>query len=82
MTQKGRTKDESFMLALYELAAQQGAWDTPVDRYEVGVRAGMQKTAVDTICKQLYRTNFIRKNEENEVYLTPHGMKLVDNLME
>jgi predicted transcriptional regulator len=81
MTQKGRTKDESFMMALYDLALNQGALDSQIDRYEVGTAAAMQKTAIDTICKQLLRTNFIRVGEESHlVYLTPHGLKLVESL--
>lgn len=83
MTQKGRTKDESFMLVLYDLASKTGQLDTSFDRYEVGALAAMQKKAIDTICKQLLRTNFIRVGEEDHlVYLTPHGVRLVEGLHE
>ena len=76
-----RTKDERFMATLYEMALETGEIDTAFSRYEVGTRAVLTDKAVDTICKLLIQANFIRKREEDQVYLTPHGMKLAAELV-
>lgn len=77
-----RTKDERFLITLYEMALETGETDAPFPRYEVGVRAVLNPKGVDTICKLLIQANFIRKKEEDEVYLTPHGVKLAQQLSE
>jgi len=77
MTHKHRTKDEQFILCLYEEAEKTGDIENPVDRYEVGKLAGLHPKAVDAISKLLIQANFIKKAGEVEIYLTPHGEKLV-----
>lgn len=76
----GRTKDESFMLRLYEEASKQSEIDAPLDRYAIGVLVGLQQKAVDTICNLLAQANFIKKQSKTEISITPHGVKLVQNL--
>lgn len=76
----GRTKDESFMLKLYEEALKQPAIDKPIDKYHIGESVGLQKTATDTICNLLAQANFIKKEGLKNVSLTPHGIKLIDDL--
>lgn len=80
MTHKHYTKDENYVLALYEEAVERGGAENPVDRYVAGTRAGLNTKGVDAICKLLVQTNFIKKESETEVYLTPHGLKLVERL--
>ncbi len=78
----GRTKDESFMLRLYEEAAKHSEMNQPIDRYHIGSLVGLQSKAVDTICNLLAQANFIKKYGKTEISITPHGMKLVDSLRE
>lgn len=80
MSRHNRTKDENFMLSLYEEAEKTGDLENALDRYQVGIAAHISPKGVDTICKLLIQANFIKKSSENEVYLTPHGIKLVQNL--
>lgn len=80
MPHKHYTKDENFVLALYEEALETGNPENPVDRYAAGNRAGLNPKGVDAICKLLVQANFIKKESETEIYLTPHGLKLVDRL--
>ena len=75
-----RTKDENFIMSLYEEAEKTGALENPVDRYLAGMAAHISPKGVDTICKLLLQANFIKKENESEVYLTPHGIKLVEKL--
>lgn len=74
------TKDENYVLCLAEEAELLGEFDAPIDRYTAGKRAGLHPKAVDTICKLLIQANFIKKAGETEVFLTPHGQKLVERL--
>lgn len=82
MTHKARTKDEMFMLRLYEEASKQEEIEDPLDRYQIGQLAGLQPKAVDTICNLLAQANFIKKRSPTEVSITPHGIKLVENLQD
>ena len=77
---KGRTKDESYMLNLYEESCKRPDMDDPHDRYHIGHLTGLQETATDTICQLLMRANFIVKRGEVEIAITPHGIKLVESL--
>ena len=81
MKHKNRTKDESYLLSLSEEAVRQGDKESSVDRYLAGERACIHPKAVDAICKLLIQANFIKKSGESGVYLTPHGIKLVDKLL-
>ncbi len=80
MVERARTKDETFMLRLYEEASKQPDIEDPLDRYQIGQLAGLNQKAVDTICNLLAQANFIKKHGKVEISITPHGMKLVDNL--
>lgn len=74
-----KTKDERYLLTLFEMAVESGDMKTEFHRYEVGVRAVLSDKAVDAICKLLLQANFIKKNGEM-VYITPHGIQLAEQL--
>lgn len=74
------TKDENFVLSLYEEAQASGDVENPIERYQAGTRAGLSPKAVDAICKLLVKANFIRKASETEIHLTPHGIALAERL--
>ncbi|MEI8124255.1 MAG: hypothetical protein WCG42_00690 [Parachlamydiaceae bacterium] len=80
MSRKNRTKDENFVISLYEEAEKSGNAEAPVDRYHAGERAHLAPKGVDTICKLLIQANFVKKSGEVDVYLTPHGLKLAERL--
>jgi hypothetical protein len=80
MVDRARTKDETFMLRLYDEASKLPSMEDPLDRYQIGILAGLQQKAVDTICVLLAQANFIKKYGKIEISITPHGMKLVENL--
>ena len=82
MAKQARTKDESFMLKLYEEALKQQDVEDPLDRYAIGRLAGLQERAVDAICSLLVQANFIKKQGLNDISITSHGIKLVENLKE
>lgn len=75
------TKDENYVLSIAEEAElASGGIENPVDRYLAGKRAGMNPKGVDATCKLLIQANFIKKSSESDIYLTPHGVKLVERL--
>ncbi len=77
MSQKARTKDERFLIMLYETAEQQGDIFTPVSRFKIGKLIGLQERAIKTICRTLLQTNFVKKSGEEDVCLTKLGEAFV-----
>lgn len=78
---KAKTKDEMFMIRLYEEASKQGDLFASFDRYFIGQKAGLQQRGVNAICTLLLQANFLKKQGDTEVSLTPHGLKLVQSLL-
>lgn len=82
MSKKATTKDELFLVKLYQMASKQGDPHEEVDRYAVGRAIGQNDKGIDTISRMLAQANFIKKGEGTAVYLTPHGLNLVHRLLE
>lgn len=82
MSKKATTKDELFLLKLYEMANQLGDPHEEVDRYAIGRAIGQNDKGIDTISRLLAQANFIKKGEGNAVYLTQNGISLVHRLLE
>lgn len=82
MVERSRTKDEMFMVKLCEEASRNPDIEDPIDRYHIGTLVGLHPKAVDTICNLLAQANFIKKHGQAGVSITPHGMKLVDAILE
>lgn len=80
MTSSGRTKDESFMIRLYDEASKQSDIEEPIDRYVIGQMVGLHQKAIDTICNTLAQTNFIKKHGKTEISITDNGIRLVETL--
>lgn len=76
-----KTKDEKYLLALYEMAVESGDMETRFHRYEVTVRALLTEKSADAICKLLIQANFIKKEEEM-IYITSNGITLAEQLAE
>lgn len=71
-----RTNDEQFVIRLYDIASKGENLQQPYDRYEIGQSLNQSTRKVDTICALLIRANFIKKAEDNLIYLTPQGEQL------
>ncbi len=82
MSKKGRTKDELFLMKLYEFASKLGGPQEPVDRYEIGRAIGQNDRGTYVISRDLAQANFVKKGEGESVYLTDHGLRLVQSLLE
>lgn len=80
MSKKKKSKEEMFILKLYELAHQKGDPENEVDRYEVGKLVGEHKKATDNTVQLLTKNGFTKRGEEPFVYLTPRGVALAEEL--
>lgn len=79
--QKKSTQDERYLITLYEEGKKKGDLHAKANKFEIGRMVGMQKTAVVTITKLLLRCNFIKQEGDEEVYLTPHGVRFVEEIV-
>lgn len=70
------TKDEKFLLKLFELAREEGE----IDRYTVGRMIGMNDKGIDAIVNNLAKSNFIIKGDDTLISLTPNGLALISHL--
>ncbi len=82
MSKKATTKDELFLLKLHELASSRGDYTHEIDCYVVGRAIGQNDRGTAVIARDLAQANFVKKGEGAAVYLTAHGMSLVENLLE
>lgn len=82
MSQRPKTKDEQFMITLYETAERSGSIFNPINRFEIGKIIGLQEKGLQTICRTLLQSNFIKKSGEENVYLTKLGESLVLGFIE
>ena len=78
MNKRATTKDELYLLKLFTLATKRGDPTAHVDRYEVGQAIGQNNKSVDNIVNLLAQTNFIKKGEGRNIYLTPHGLRSLE----
>lgn len=77
MNRKATTKDELFLLKLYEMASALGSPEEEVDRFAIGRAIGQNDKGVNAIVRHLAQANFVKKGDGDALYLTPHGLKLV-----
>ncbi len=82
MSRRATTKDELFLLKLYELAQKQGDPFAEIPKLSVGRAIGQNDKGTGVITNTLAQTNFIKKVDENNIYLTEHGLWLVKRLLE
>lgn len=82
MSKKATTKDELFLIKLYHLAVESGDMSAEYDRFEIGRLIGQNDRGAHIIARDLAQANFIRKGEGTAVYLTDHGLRLVQVLLD
>lgn len=78
---KSHTSDEKLILCAYEIATQLGDIHSHLNRYEVGKMAGLNPKGVDAICKLLIQANFVKKVDQETIFLTDNGEKLALRLL-
>lgn len=81
MSQKKQSKEEQFLLRLYEFASKKGGPQTEVDRYEVGEIIGQRTKQADHTVQVLTKNGLIEKTDEKLICLTDFGLKFVKNYL-
>lgn len=81
MSKKATTKDELFLIKLYQVALKAGDVEMEFDRFEIGRMIGQNDKGANVIARDLAQANFVRKGEGEAVYLTAHGRSLVESLL-
>lgn len=75
-----KTKEEKFLIAVYEAALEAGGPEAEIDRFVVGQQIGLHPRGINTICNQLAQANFIRKHGPELISITENGKRLLDEL--
>lgn len=77
---KSLTKDEQYLLKFHQVALEVGDEFAEVDRYAIGKAVGLNERGIDALTRHLLQANFFKKGEGNNLYLTPNGLKLLQEL--
>ena len=81
MAKKSATREEVFLLKLYNMALALGDVEAEIDRYVIGQAIGQNDRSVDALVRSLAQANFVKKGEEeNSLYITANGIALVTEL--
>lgn len=81
MSQKKKSKEEMFVLKLYELAMKTGDPENEVDRYAVGKLVGEHTKGADHTVQLLTKNGFTKRGDGSLVYLTKGGVALAQELI-
>lgn len=79
---RGKTPDEKFLIKLYELAMERGDPFVEVEIGRVARSVGQKETATKNIVKHLAQANFVKKVDEETLYLTERGCNFVLDALE
>lgn len=77
MSQKKKSKEERYLIKLYEIALEKGDPMTEVDRYEVAKGIGEHAKSCDHSVQMLTKNNFIKKRESQLICLTDLGLNFI-----
>ncbi len=79
---KSMTKDEMFLLKLYQAASAKGDPKSPINLLTIGKAIGQNDHCIKNIVRHLAQANFVKKGGEETVSLTPQGLRLVEMLLD
>ena len=76
------TKEEKMLLAIAQLSQKlHGSWEEPVPSAQVIQGMSLTPHSFWNMFNGMARANFLRKNGQDQVWVTPHGMTLVEELL-
>ncbi len=81
MSQKRVTKDELFLVKLYQEGEKLGDPFMPLDRYQIGKLVSQNDKGVDNMVRMLAQANFIKKDSGNSIYITKQGEALIQDFL-
>ena len=81
MSRSRITRDELYLIKLYEEGQKLGDIYAEVDRYHIGAIIGQNNKSVDNMVRMLAQANFVKKGSGNNIYLTRQGEVLIEDLL-
>lgn len=76
------TKDESFLIKLYEQAKDQGDLGLEINYYSIGEKMVLTEKVIKNIVRDLAQANFIKKVDQDTITLTQNGINLAQKFQE
>lgn len=76
------TKEERYILKLYEMATKSGAAQNMKDCYKVGEALGFSDKVVNALINILAQANFVKKIDDRGIHLTHRGVELAKRLQQ
>ena len=77
-----RTKDESFLIKLYEEANEEGDFSVELNFQEIGKKMVLKERVIKTIIRDLAQANFVQKIDHDTIKLTQNGINLAQKFKE
>ena len=68
------TKDEQFLLKLYDLAKDEGDFDLEINYLKFGKEMIYKDKITKTIVRDLLQANFVKKIDSDTIQLTQNGI--------
>jgi len=68
------TKDEQFLLKLYDLAKDEGYFDLEINYLKFGQEMIYKDKITKTIVRDLLQANFVKKIDSETIQLTQNGI--------
>lgn len=76
------TKDEKYIILLYQEALKGGNPQNLKDRYKIGELLGLSDKVVKGMLNGLVEANFVKKVDERGIVLTANGVRLAESLLD
>ena len=76
------TKDEKFLITIYEIAQCKGNFFSTITNTEICMKLQKEKKTVHNMIKYLLQSNFLKKINKETVKLTENGKQLAQSLFE
>jgi Mn-dependent DtxR family transcriptional regulator len=74
------TKEEKLILSVAKLALQRGSIESEVPAAAIIEALAVTPSSFWNMFNGLARANFLKKTEEEEIWLTPQGLALVEEI--
>lgn len=76
------TKDEQFLIKLYELASDEGDLDLQIKFLDFGEKLVYKEKITKNIVRDLSQANFIKKLDSDTIQLTQNGIVFAQKCQE
>jgi len=79
---KRGTKESRFIIELYLQAKEAGDMSTPFSSKKIATDVGVNRTALHNVVQTLCNINFLKREEDDFVFITPQGISFAEMLLQ